>query len=183
MTDDVTITPDTKVWTWVLEEPCPECGYDAGAVARDEMASRIRDDAAEWAEVLLDPRAARRPAPGVWSAGEYGCHVRDVHRVFADRIEQMLTLDDPLFANWDQDETAVADRYDEQDPAGVVPDLLEAAEHAAQWYDRTAAVGESAWRRPGRRSNGSIFTVESLGRYHLHDLVHHRWDVRWIMAG
>jgi hypothetical protein len=27
------------------------------------------------------------------------------------------------------------------------------------------------------RSNGSEFTVESLGRYHLHDVVHHLHDV------
>ena len=31
----------------------------------------------------------------------------------------MLTQDAPTFANWDQDETAVADRYGEQDPATV----------------------------------------------------------------
>ena len=28
------------------------------------------------------------------------------------------------------------------------------------------------------RSNGTVFTVETLGRYHLHDVVHHLWDVR-----
>ena len=33
------------------------------------------------------------------------------------------------------------------------------------------------WQRTGRRSNGSAFTVETLGRYHLHDVVHHLWDV------
>ena len=37
-----------------------------------------------------------------------------------------------------------------------------------------------AWDRRGTRSNGSVFTVESLGRYHLHDVVHHLWDVRWV---
>ena len=25
------ITPDTKDWTWVLERPCPECGFEAAA--------------------------------------------------------------------------------------------------------------------------------------------------------
>jgi hypothetical protein len=24
----VTIVPDTKDWTWVLDRPCPECGLD-----------------------------------------------------------------------------------------------------------------------------------------------------------
>ena len=31
--------------------------------------------------------------------------------------------------------------------------------------------------RPGRRSNGSVFTVETLGRYFLHDVLHHLHDV------
>ena len=31
------ITPDTKDWTWVLEQACPECGYDAGSVDPSEI--------------------------------------------------------------------------------------------------------------------------------------------------
>ena len=33
------------------------------------------------------------------------------------------------------------------------------------------------WDRPGRRGNGSVFTVDSLARYHLHDVEHHLVDV------
>ncbi|GAA3685236.1 maleylpyruvate isomerase N-terminal domain-containing protein [Nocardioides ginsengisoli] len=179
-TEHAPIEPDTKDWTWVLDRPCPDCGFDATTVAATELGAAIRDDAAFWATVLADPRAGERPAPGVWSPTEYGCHVRDVHRVFAGRVEQMLTEADPLFANWDQDDTARAERYDEQVAADVLPALAEAAELAAARYD---AVPDDAWGRPGRRSNGSVFTVDTLGRYHLHDLVHHRWDVRWIMGG
>ncbi|HWJ09017.1 MAG TPA: DinB family protein [Nocardioides sp.] len=172
------IEPDSKDWTWVLAETCPECGFDAASVDRAALGSAIRDNAAFWAEALRDPRAGTRPQPSVWSPTEYGCHVRDVNRIFAGRLEQMLTEDDPVFANWDQDETAVAERYDEQRAADVVPDLVAAAELAADRYD---GVADDAWQRPGRRSNGSVFTVETLGRYHLHDLVHHRWDVRWML--
>lgn len=169
--------PDTKDWTWVLDERCPDCGFEAASIDRTAIAATVRDNAAFWAEVLTDPRAGDRPAASTWSATEYACHVRDVNRVFAGRIEQMLDQDDPQFANWDQDETAVTERYDLQAAADVVPDLLATAELAASWYDR---VGDAQWARPGRRSNGSVFTVETLGRYHLHDLVHHRWDVRWL---
>jgi hypothetical protein len=162
-TEYAPIAPDTKDWTWVLDRACPDCGFDAATVATGRLGAAIRDNAAFWAAALADPRAGERPAPDVWSPTEYGAHVRDVHRVFAGRLEQMLTEDDPLFANWDQDDTARVERYDEQVAADVLPD--------------------DAWGRPGRRSNGSVFTVETLGRYHLHDLVHHRWDVRWIMGG
>lgn len=169
--------PDTKDWTWVLDQACAECGFVAADVGRSTMGATIRENAAFWAEALADPRAPQRPAPTVWSPTEYACHVRDVHRVFAGRLEQMLTDDDPVFANWDQDESAVADRYDLQDPADVVPDLVAAAEAIAVLYD---AVTADAWDRPGRRSNGSAFTVDTIGRYHLHDVIHHRWDVRWL---
>ncbi|TQK71520.1 MULTISPECIES: DinB family protein [unclassified Nocardioides] len=181
MTNETTaeIAPDTKDWTWVLDRPCPDCGFDPAAVDRVAFGDVIRDNAAFWVSVLESPRAGERPEPTVWSPTEYACHVRDVHRVFVGRVEQMLTEDDPRFANWDQDETAVAERYDQQRAADVVPDLLAAADAVADAYDR---VPDDAWDRPGRRSNGSVFTVETLGSYHLHDLVHHRWDVRWIMG-
>lgn len=171
------VSPDTKDWTWVLDRPCPDCGFAAAEVDHASIAGAVRDDAALWQTTLGDPRAQQRPAPRVWSPTEYACHVRDVNDVFAGRVEQMLGSDDPVFANWDQDETAVAQRYDLQDRTDVAPALVEAAERAAGWYD---AVGADDWQRPGRRSNGSGFTIETLGRYHLHDLVHHRWDVRWL---
>ena len=33
------IEPDTKDWTWVLERPCPECGFDASSVSFDDVPS------------------------------------------------------------------------------------------------------------------------------------------------
>lgn len=166
---------DTKDWTWVLEKACPECGFDAGAVDVGSIAAAIRENAAFWAAALAREGVEQRPEPGVWSPVEYACHVRDVHRVFAERLALMLAEEDPLFANWDQDETAVADRYDLQTAPVVATELAVAAESAASAYERV--VGEQ-WQRPGRRSNGSTFTVTTLGRYHLHDVVHHRWDLR-----
>ena len=57
----------------------------------------------------------------------------------------------------------------------VAVDLDAAARQMAAALD---AVGAEQWGRPGRRSNGSVFTVESLGRYFAHDVVHHAHDVR-----
>jgi len=86
----------------------------------------------------------------------------------------MLQEDDPLLENWDQDETAVADRYGEQSP-GRVADELETAGRALA--DRFDQVGPDDWSRPGRRSDGANFTIGSLSRYLLHDPVHHLHDV------
>jgi SAM-dependent methyltransferase len=174
-----TVVPDTKDWTWVLDRPCPECGYDASAVTVDRVPELVRDNATLWEAVLTLADAAARPDPTTWSPLEYACHVRDVNRVFAERVGLMLDEDEPTFPNWDQDATAVEERYAEQDPATVSRELLDAAEAVAERYE---AVPPGAWSRRGRRSNGSEFTVESLALYHLHDLVHHGWDVRAAAA-
>jgi len=167
-------SPDDKDWTWVLERPCPECGFDASTLLRTELAALVQRSAASFRAALAADNAAQRPAPDVWSPLEYGCHVRDVCTRFGERLALMLAEDDPQFANWDQDETALADRYWTQQPAVVSAELAEAASGIA---DAFAAVPAGAWDRPGRRSNGSVFTVDTLGRYFAHDLVHHAHDI------
>jgi DinB superfamily len=166
--------PDEKDWTWVLDRPCQECGFDAAATPTGDMARRLRAVAAAFAVGLQRPDARERPEPEVWSALEYGCHVRDVCRIFGERIHLMLTEDDPVFANWDQDATAVTERYWAQEPAVVAGELVASAQAVAAVIER---VETAQWSRPGRRSNGSTFTVDSLVRYQLHDLVHHLHDI------
>lgn len=178
----MTIAPDTKDWTWVLHEPCPECAYDAAAIERGSLGTRIRHNASTWAAVLGLPSAGTRPEPSTWSPLEYACHVRDVHRIFRVRLLSMLEEEAPRFANWDQDETALEERYGEQDPATVADELAAAAEAVAALYGGVPVDDETTWSRTGLRSDGSEFTVDTLGRYHLHDLVHHAWDVRAEVA-
>ena len=116
----------------------------------------------------------------MWSPLEYACHVRDVFRLYDERLRLMLAETDPLFPNWDQDETAVAQRYAEQDPAGVASQLATAAETLASHFDE---VREEQWQRRGRRSDGARFTVASFARYFIHDPVHHLYDVTGRPSG
>lgn len=173
-------TPDDKNWTWVLERPCPQCGFVAGAFDRKELGAKIRANAASWRKVLErgDIVAQRPPVPAgaapLWSALEYACHVRDVSALYLQRLELMLSKNDPEFKNWDQDATAVEQRYWEQDPAKVSYALAVAGGKLADEFDR---VSGAEWARTGRRSDGVAFTIESFGRYFLHDPVHHLWDV------
>ncbi|MFF1902557.1 DinB family protein [Kitasatospora sp. NPDC058218] len=170
------IVPDTKDWTWVLERACPDCGLDSAAVDRDAVPGLIRANADAWVAVLGGDEDAlrRRPRPEVWSDLEYACHVRDVFRLFHVRLNLMLDQDGPDFPNWDQDETAVAERYGEQRPSAVAADLAEAGRILADAFERVA--GEQ-WQRTGNRSDGARFTVESFSRYLVHDPVHHLYDV------
>jgi len=176
----MTITPDTKNWTWVLERPCPECGFESATVAREHVGPLLRTNVEAWRELLVSAADVRvRPRPTSWSPLEYACHVRDCNRVYAERLRLMLTEDDPRFPNWDQDEAAIAERYGEQDPERVTVELVESAEALAAGFD---AVRGEAWQRTGHRSDGSDFTVETLARYFIHDPVHHLWDVTGMRA-
>ena len=167
--------PDTKDWTWTLTRRCEQCGLAAGEVPVDEVPERAFVAAEEWVAILRSsPAVASRPEPGVWSPLEYGAHVRDVYRLFDARIALMLTEDEPTFANWNQDETAIAERYAEADPE-VVADELEAA--ALAFVTRLRSLQPEQLERRGHRSDGSPFTVASLSQYFLHDVIHHLWDV------
>jgi len=171
-TDPPPIEPDTKDWTWVIAQGCPECGWQPPLPT--EVATRVQASIPRWTAVLSRPDAAVRRDPSHWSALEYGCHVRDVFRIFRTRLELILGEDDPVFPNWDQDETALQDRYAEQDRADVRRELLSAAERLAAAFEDVPAAG---WQRPGRRSDGAVFTLTTFSQYLVHDPVHHLWDV------
>jgi hypothetical protein len=168
------ITPDTKDWTWVLETPCPDCGYDAQTVPPADIGNRVRAALPRWEAVLRRPDVRDRPAPDVWSPAEYACHVRDVFRIFDERLELMLSVDDARFSNWDQDVTAVEERYDEQEAAAIGPGLASGGVRIATRFD---GVSGDEWDRVALRSDGARFTTASFGRYFLHDIVHHLHDV------
>ena len=90
------------------------------------------------------------------------------------RLRLMLDEDEPTFANWDQDATAIERDYRSEDAATVSVQLIKAAGTVAGIY---ATVTDATRSRRGIRSNGDEFTVETLGSYHLHDVVHHLHDV------
>ncbi len=159
--------------------PCGECGYSYDEENAPGAASRITELGAEIAALLEgDPTAVRaRPSEKTWSALEYGCHVRDVCRLFDQRAQLMLSENDPRFANWDQDATAVDDNYGGQDAGTVADELVIAAARIATRFD---GVKGSQWGRRGRRSDGANFTVETFARYLIHDPIHHLWDVEHL---
>jgi len=169
------IVPDTKDWTWVLLEECPECGFVAAEFPPDAVADRVRADLPRWTAVLARADARQRPDESTWSPTEYACHVRDVFGIFAERARLILETDEPHFANWNQDDTAIADDYAAQDPAAVSEQLVAAGLSNAELW---AGVHADAWGRRGFRSDGAVFTTATLSQYFMHDVVHHLHDVR-----
>jgi len=170
----IEIIPDDKDWTWVISQPCPECGFDAQSVKKEDAPIIVGQIADAWTKVLLREDVRHRPNESTWSALEYGCHVRDVFRIFNYRVNLMIATDGAQFENWDQDATARDEQYERQDPDVVSEELNAAAQTIAATY---RGVSGDLWGHRGLRSNGSEFTIATQVVYLLHDPIHHLWDV------
>lgn len=168
------IIPDDKDWTWVIDRPCPECGFDPAGVTPSTVPGTVSNMLPRWRAVLRKPGASVRSNDHTWSPLEYACHVRDVFSLFDQRLNLMLAEDDAKFDNWDQDQAALDNDYENADPGLVGAELTAAGEEIAASF---AGVKESEWDRTGTRSNGSVFTVLTFSQYFLHDVVHHLHDV------
>lgn len=174
---------DDKDWTWVLDEACGECGYEANSLAKAQLGPRIRAVAGEWREMLNRGMVVTQAPHGdrTWSILEYGCHVRDVFELFNERLSLMLKKrKTPTFKDWNQDQAAVDGDYANEDPAKVAYALASSAGKFADIVDR---LNDDEWAKQGLRSDGAAFTVESFTRYLLHDVEHHLWDTHQILDG
>jgi hypothetical protein len=171
----MSIIPDDKNWTWVLERPCPDCGFRSDEVDPLAMGPILKAVSGDLVGLLADPRVADRPNDHTWSALEYGCHVRDVYRLYDYRLSLMIETDGAQFPNWDQDQTAIDDRYGEQDPAVAAQELMAASDALTA---RFATVTAEQLDRTGFRSDGAAFTISSFAKYFVHDPIHHAHDIR-----
>jgi DinB superfamily len=160
-------------------ERCDECGFDYDAVSAEDVAGRLRGLGPAYAEaVAAVPDVRRRPAPQVWSALEYACHVRDVLRLQAERLDLALRLDRPTFASMGRDQLPVTRRYNEQDPAVVLDELTAAAGALAATFE---SLDAAQLDRTGAYPWGDTTVIRSmrwLGRHTVHEGVHHLMDIR-----
>jgi len=168
-----------KNWLWAATQVCPQCGMDPSSIPTGDLSARLRTAAGAWRALLGrgDIVAQRPPAAEdtevMWSALEYGAHVRDASRVLLDRLTLMLKKDNPTFPDWDQDQAALDGSYQDDDPAKVAFHLASNVGKAADIVDRIRA---DRWARTGTRSDGAEFTVETCVYYLLHEIIHHLHD-------
>ena len=103
----------------------------------------------------------RPPQPGKWSAIEIACHLRDVDRLYAERVSKAAFSERPSF--WMMDNARVSERlkYREADPASVLK------EHRRRREDLVSllrALPQGAWQRTGLHPKRGELTIEQLAQ-------------------
>ena len=168
-------------WQWARAQTdrCPQCGHHPAAFDRADLGGQLMELAASWRTFLLDADdhyLRTNPAPGIFSPLQYGAHVRDIQRVYGDRILLMLEEDDPVFPQFNPDEEAW-NGYNRLDPGVLADDIETQASRLAGILDQLE-VGD--WSRTMTRDGGHDgvyqFTVAGLANYAVHESHHHLLD-------
>ncbi len=158
-------------------ETCEECGFDAGAW-RVRDAVTILDAAGFWWQLATDGVAAAdlaaRPAPGVWSALEYGVHTASVTAVLRAGIERVLASDGVQLPA----PPVVADAAPDDVPAVLDPtEILDAVAREGRALAALArSADEAAWAHRGSAA-GVPVEAHALLVHAVHDVTHHQMDV------
>jgi hypothetical protein len=146
---------------------------------RDSLGQLLIESADAWRTFLLgaDHSYLRaNPGPGIFSPIQYGAHVRDIERVYGDRILLMLKEENPVFPQFNPDEDAW-NRYNRLEPAVLANDIEEKARRLAHILD---LLQPDDWSRTMTRDGGSDgvyqFTVAGLANYAVHESHHHLLD-------
>jgi hypothetical protein len=101
----------------------------------------------------------RAPAPGKWSALEIACHLRDIDRLYAERVSKAAFSERPGF--WMMDNARVSEtlRYREAEPVAVLK------EHKRRREDLVSllrALPNASWQRVGLHPKRGELTIEAL---------------------
>ncbi len=112
----------------------------------------------------------RRPQPGKWSAHEHFCHLVVQQPPMLERLERMLTEENPLIA-------PLNPSPEEEAGALLELDLDEAAQRftvdRAELLARLRALSHEAWERRAEHPEIAGYTIFRLARQILlHDMLH-----------
>lgn len=165
---------------------CTECGFVYEDLAVENLTDTLRSFGDRYRAELLGDTAdetvlRRRPAPGVWSALEYACHVRDVLLIQRDRTLLALVEDRPSFRPMYREERVALAHYAAEPPAEVGRQLAMAADLAATVFggltaDQVRRPCVYNYPAPANRD------VAWLGRHTVHEGEHHLMDIRSVLA-
>lgn len=112
----------------------------------------------------------RRPAPSKWSAHEHACHLAVVHRLFFERLDQMLAAPAPVITPYDPGQCEPEDQLLRMD----LPQALEQyVEDRRRLVARVRRLTPWDWERTAEHGEYSHYSVFIMFRHlALHDFLH-----------
>jgi hypothetical protein len=112
----------------------------------------------------------RRPMPGKWSVHEHACHLAAVHRLFFDRLEQMLASPAPVITPYDP---GTHDPEDALMRLDLDESLNSYVETRALLVQRLRLLAPGDWRKAAEHGEYSYYSVFIMFRHlALHDFFH-----------
>lgn len=163
---------DWDGWSAPPVGPCAQCGVDASQAPPDDLGPAILAVLPRWAVALMRPGVGGSAGPLTWSVLERAVHVRDLFGAVAGWLGRMLHEDDPLLEDWSGHRAPTRDGA--PDPVRVAVELEDAGRAVAA---RLSALARGPLAHRAHGPDGPPVTVLSLGRYLVHDVVHHLHDV------
>lgn len=112
----------------------------------------------------------RRPVPKKWSAHEHACHLAVVHRLFFDRLEQILSSPAPVITPYDPGQSDPDDLLLKMD---LDDSLRRYVDDRHRLVERIRQLSASDWRRTAQHGEYSHYSVFIMFRHlALHDFFH-----------
>jgi hypothetical protein len=171
-------------WEWprAATDECPQCGLQPGAEPPEALGAMAVELAGAWREFLMtadEDYLRTNPEPGVFSPIQYGAHVRDILRVYGDRVLLAMAEDDPVVPTWNPGEDEW-ERYNALGREELAADLEAQADRLAGILDD---LDDDAWSRTVTREalvagTDAVyrFTVAGIASYAVHEAHHHLLD-------
>jgi hypothetical protein len=170
-------------WQWhrIQTEACPQCGDNPAALPVESLGPLAVERAAAWRDFLEhadDAYVRHIPEPGVFSPLQYAAHVRDILRVYTERIVLGLEQDAPTVPIF-QPPQEVWEEYNRSDVNELAADI---EARARRLEEVGANMDQAAWSRIVVNDRGVYgvytFTLAGLARNAVHEAHHHLLDAK-----
>ena len=151
--------------------------HDGKLEAHRRILNRLKDQAGDVKHLTAGLSAdalARQVIPGKWSLKELAGHLWRVQQVFEERLDVMLSTDNPQLQSWNPENDPAFDRLLEQAPPQVVEGYLGAR---ATFLERLHKLSPAEWHRPAQHPDYPMYDVHFMIEYLAHHEAHHLYQM------